>query len=256
MSSASPHLLFAPSPSTVRETGARRRPSMRRTATSLVLLGLVGACSWAGSQLVGTGNASVTAPTGPPLPLTARVVGASTLPGMVATHATAVAQTASEWATTVDSSRSPSQETARLRALGFAGGAAEQLHGLYPMAAEAISIAEQYRSATGARAELAYQYSRLEHSPGAKVATFSAGIPGARGVSVTAAGSTGLNVMFAVGRYYYLVGTGSPSSARNVPGRPQLTSAAGVLYLTVNGCVSRGDPRVASSGHRDVRLGR
>jgi len=175
---------------------------------------------------------------------------------MIATHPTAVARSASEWAATVDSSRSPSRETARLRALGFAGGATEQLHGLYPLTAEAISIAEQYRSPAGARAELAYQYSRLENSPGAKVATFPTGIPGARGVSVTAAGSTGLNVMFAVGRYYYLVGTGSPSSAHNVSGRPQLTRAAGVLYLTVNGCVSRGDPRRASSGQRGVRLGR
>ena len=255
MSSATSHLLFAP-PSTVREAGARRRPSMRRTAASVALLGLVGACSWAGAQLVGTGNASAAAPTGPPLPLTARVLGVSALPGMVATHPTAVARSASEWAATVDSSRSPSRETARLRTLGFAGGAVEQLHGLYPLAAEAISIAEQYRSAAGARAELAYQYSRLEASPGARVATFPTGIPGARGVSVTAAGSTGLNVMFAVGRYYYLVGTGSPSSARNVPGRPQVTRAAGGLYLTVNGCVSHTDRRHASSAPRRVRLGR
>ena len=256
MSAVTSHLLFAPSSSTVREAGAGPRPSMRRTTWSLALLGVVGVWCWAGSQLVGTGNATAAAPTGPPLALTARVLGASAIPGMVATHPTAVARSASEWATTVDSSRSASRETARLRALGFAGGAAEQLHGLYPLTAEAISIAEQYRSPAGARAELAYQYSRLEDSPGAKVATFPTGIPGARGVSVTAAGSTGLNVMFAVGRYYYLVGTGSPSSARNVSGRPQLTRAAGVLYLTVNGCVSRGDPRRASSGQRGVRLGR
>jgi hypothetical protein len=236
-------------------------------------LGLIGVCGFAASQLGDIGkasNATAAIPAGPPLSLTERVLAPSAIPGMVAMQQPTVVRSAAEWATTVEQSLSPARETARLRALGYVagvaeqlhsdvaeqrlggvaeqrlGGVAEQLHGRYPVMAEAISVVEHYRSPASARAELAYQYAHLNDSHSAKFVTFPVGIPYARGVSITGADKVGLNVMFADGPNYYVVGAGAPSNARNAPTRAQLISAAGFLYLSINGCVARADQPRAS----------
>jgi hypothetical protein len=237
---------LARSPRAPRQTGPDLGFAPRRlTAASLAAtLGLIGAGGFAVSQLGGGGKASPAAaavPARPPLRLTDRVLSAGAIPGMVAIQSPSVVRSASRWATTVEQSLSPARETARLRALGYVGGLAEQLHGRYPVMAEGISVVEQYRSPAGARAELAYQYARLKHSANSKFATFPVAIPGGHGVSVTSAGTVGLNVMFAAGPYYYVVGTGAPSDSRSTPSQAQLVAAAQVLDLTISGCVGRPD---------------
>ncbi len=50
---------------------------------------------------------------------------------------------------------------------------------------------------------------------------------------------TGVNVSFAVGSYYYLVGSGSPTGTHGAPGQVQMSQAAQSIYLTISGCTTR-----------------
>jgi hypothetical protein len=226
------------------EPGTHRGPgSMRSAATyAVAALGVIGVCGIAAWQLGTIGNASnptTTLAAGVPMSLTQRVLAPSEFSGMIVTPQPTVLRSASAWATNVEQSSSPARETARLQALGYVGGVDEQLHGRYPMTAAGVSVVEQFRSAAGAQAELAYRYKRLRNSHGVRVGTFPVAIPGAQGVSVTGGGTVGRNVMFAEGPYYYLVGVGAPSHARHLLSGPQLASAAGFLYLSLNGCVAQ-----------------
>ncbi len=237
-----PYPQLAPSLGASRKTGAPCRPSsVHVTAAALTAaLGLLAVGGYAAAQLGDTGTGNPAAAAMPrPLQLTDRVLTPSAFAGFVETQQPTVVRSPSAWATTFEASRSPARETGRLQALGYVGGVAEQLHGRYPLMAQAISVVEQYRSASSARAELAYQYSQLKNSHSAKAVTFPVGIPGGRGVSVTGAGYVGLNVMFTEGPYYYIVGTGSPANAHGVPTPTQLVGAAGTLYMSINGCVAQ-----------------
>ena len=79
-----------------------------------------------------------------PIPLAARVLPTSVFPHFITTSAPAVIHNARAWAGEVERSATPTREATRLLALGFIGGAREQMHGRFPLAAEAISIVEQY----------------------------------------------------------------------------------------------------------------
>jgi len=99
-------------------------------------------------------------------------------------------------------------------------------------AAEGLSIVEELGTAQSARAELAAQLPRQGARPGQHVRR--GGIPGAVGFSGSAPQSSGENVAFAKGRYYYhrrAAGwaTGTPSP----PTRAQLMAAARSLYQRV-----------------------
>jgi hypothetical protein len=156
----------------------------------------------------------------PPAPLSQRVLTPAELPGFSLLADAAIVRSPAEWAP---------RDAARLRSIGFLGGISVPLG--RPGAA-ATSTVEQFRTASGAGAELSHQV-----RPGAR--TFPVvGVPGARGFTV----STGREVMFTSGAYYYLL------SAKGVS-QGQLASAARSLYLTVNGCVTR-DPAPAGAAHR------
>jgi hypothetical protein len=175
------------------------------------------------------------------MPLTERVLTPSTLHGFAQTEQPPAIHGAAQWAAIAEQSPSVT-EAARLEKLGFVAGVQERLHGLLPLKAEAISTAEQFRTAGGARAELAAQYQQAVNDAsmtGAKVRVFAvAGIPGALAWTASGKHTSAVNVSFAVGSYYYLVGSGFPTGTHRAPGQTQLTQAAQSIYLTISGCVT------------------
>jgi hypothetical protein len=129
--------------------------------------------------------------------------------------------------------------TGRLDGVGFIAGLNEQLHGVYPLKAEAVSIIEHFHTASGAQAELAYRSRTLAPSHARKLQHFSvAGIPGAVGWGEHAGATTDTNVMFTSGSYYYLVGV--DGAGHGAPSRTNLVAAAQTLYLMTTGCVTMG----------------
>jgi hypothetical protein len=122
-------------------------------------------------------------------------------------------------------------ETARLQRLGFVTGVRERLAPASGQA-EAISIVVQLRSAQAARNNIATEV-RMAEAHGASAFAVP-GIPGARGFGGSNGGSTGYNVTFAIGPYYYLVGAGYPTGAPHPPTRDQLIVAAQRLYARVH----------------------
>ena len=90
---------------------------------------------------------------------------------------------------------------------------------------------DRFRASKSARAETAFA---ATPQPGTKQTTFTVpGIPGARGFDASSPQSSGHNIAFAVGSYYYLVGVGWPTTLRNPPSRGQLVAAAQRLYKRV-----------------------
>jgi hypothetical protein len=132
--------------------------------------------------------------------------------------------------------------TARLRGLGFVGGLNEQLHGVYPMQAQAVSIVERFGSAAAATAELNYRYdvatTRATRSGAVVRLGHVAGIPGAVAWSLRDHGTAAANVAFTSGPYFYLVGTASPSGASGTPGLKGIVVAAQSQYLQAGGCLA------------------
>jgi hypothetical protein len=125
------------------------------------------------------------------------------------------------------------KEVARLQRLGFIAAVSEKLAPANGSPAEALSVVEQFASHSAARNELATQVTQSE-ARGAKPFTVS-GIPGARGFGGTHGQNTGLNVAFAVGPYYYLVGAGWPTGSPGPPTRAEVVAAAEHLYRRLYG---------------------
>jgi hypothetical protein len=129
------------------------------------------------------------------------------------------------------------QEAARLRALGFVAGLSQHLMATNGSGHEGLLVVEQFGSAAEARAEAAAQY-KEQTAPmaGGHVTPLAlSGIPGVRAYKATSAQFGGYNVLFANGRYYYLVGAGWPGNDRHPPSRALVTSAAQHLYQRVRG---------------------
>lgn len=116
-------------------------------------------------------------------------------------------------------------ETARLKRLGFVAGATLALNSAK---GPGLSLVEQFRSPAGARSELKSQTLTFEVAPGFQ--KFPApGIPGALGFGF---GNGGVNVAFADGDYYYVVGEAVPSTAAN---QAVVIASAAKLYHRVHG---------------------
>ena len=198
----------------------------RISRTTVVVLALIVAVATLAVIAAGRLSAPTTAASAPaqPLPLTDRVLVPSNARGFIRT-----------------ASPSAVRPTGRLQRLGFIAGVNEQLHGVYPVKAEAVSIVEHFRSAEAARAELAYRYRTLTSGHARELERFSVeGIPGALGWGERAGATTDTNVMFTSGSYYYLVGTGVDGAEHGAPSRVNLIAAAQTLYLMNNGCVTMG----------------
>jgi hypothetical protein len=121
-------------------------------------------------------------------------------------------------------------EKAMLTRNGFRIGAREDLMNA---GTPGLSLVEQFRSPSAARAELGFEVSQSKNStqPGATYAPLKvSGIPGAVGFSLGGPNGGGINIAFTDGAYYYLVGqivTGATSIAN-------LTAAAQHLYHRVH----------------------
>ena len=160
------------------------------------------------------------------------------LTGFVASDLNAY-PTAGEWVTSPYDQQSPA-ETAAERAMltkeGFRGGVVESLSG--SSTNDGLSIVARFPSAAAARSALAYytadqQKPSVQASDGRYASFKVAGVPGAVGFSVGGAGG-GINIAFAQGDYYYLVGREGGSRA-DIDG---LKGAAVGLYRQVRGPVA------------------
>ncbi len=179
-----------------------------------------------------------------PLPLTQRVLPASALRGFIITQRLTTVRRAQTWAARVERSTTPAREAARLERLGFVAGVREQLHGRFPLAAEAVSVVERYRTLDGARAELAYQRAMAETGWADEHVTLLRGIaiPGAVGWIARGPHIAALNIMFRVGRDFYIVGSSAAPGTRGAPTAGQMIGAAQLENLIANGCVAKPAP--------------
>jgi hypothetical protein len=205
---------------------ASGRPAAVLAAAVAAAVAAVAVVSFNGSG-ASPAPAANPAPSMAALPLSQRVLASGTTSGFVR-----VAQP------------TPVSMTTRLQGIGFVSGLNEQLHGLFPLKAQAVSVVERFRSVAGAKAELNYQYKQAvqgARSSGSTVSTYRvAGIPGARGWTVRGHGITGINVAYTSGSFYYLVGSGSAPGTHGAPTPNNVAAAANLQYLLVNGCVARG----------------
>jgi hypothetical protein len=201
--------------------------SSRTMAVVLALTAVIAALAVIAVQRVAAPTASASAPaatTISPLPLSDRVLAPSTTQGFITTAPPATIR-----------------PTGRLERLGFIAGVNEQLHGVYPLKAQAVSVVEHFRTAGAAQAELAYRSRTLTSGHAPTPERFSvAGIPGAVGWGEHAGATTDTNIMFTSGSYYYLVGAGVDGAGHGAPARTNLIAAAQTLYLMTNGCVTMG----------------
>jgi hypothetical protein len=141
-----------------------------------------------------------------------------------------VSNTVHGWLTATETS--PDQlasETKRLTGLGFIAGAHKDLVG--PGGRDGVSIVEQFKTPDGARSELADSV-RVFKANAQGTKTFPVpGIPGAVGLAPT--GTPAVNVAFASGDYYYLVGAFVPKVS--VSSEATVSAAAKHLYQRVQG---------------------
>ncbi len=189
-----------------------------------------------------------------PLPLTQRVLPDSALHGFITTQRPTAVHSAQTWAARVERSTTPAREAARLERLGFVAGIREQLHGRFPLAAEAVSVVERYRTIAGARAELAYQRATAESGWADEHVTLLRGIaiPGAVGWIARSPHLAAVNIMFSVGREFYVVGSGAAPGTRGAPTAGQMIGAAQLENLIANGCVAKPAP-AAQHARQPVR---
>jgi len=125
------------------------------------------------------------------------------------------------------------KEVQRLKSLGFVRAVRERLITAGETGPEGLSIVVQFHSPNGARADVVREVTMGE-AHGAKPFPTPA-IPGAKGFGGVNGVTTGYNVAFAVGPYYYLVGVGYPSGIPNAPTRQDLINGAHRLYTRVRG---------------------
>jgi hypothetical protein len=118
-------------------------------------------------------------------------------------------------------------EVRRLKGLGFMSASSEHLAPLSTNA-EALSIVVRFHSPRSAAANVAHEAAKSEKQGAKRFAV--AGIPGAMGFGGNFGSTTGYNVAFAVGPYYYLAGVGYPTGTTGAPTREQLIGAARRLY--------------------------
>ena len=142
------------------------------------------------------------------------------------------------WATSVERAGTPTREAQRLRQIGFVSGVNEQLRGVYPMAADAVSTAEAVPLGGDASAELSYESTEAATGgPGEHVTVLHTGMPGAVGWVARSPQLTAINVMFSSGSYAYVIGSAAAPGTTGAPTQKQVIADAQLLNLMVNGCV-------------------
>jgi len=168
-----------------------------------------------------------------PLPLRERVLRTRELGGLVVPGRRQFVTSIDLW-----SMSSPYTQTANLRRAGFVRGLRE---GYGPIADNGIgagSFVAEFRSAAGARYEVASEIHAV-HPPAPTYVAFPvADIPRAHGYTLTAPGFVGYFVIFDDGRFQYQVSFGSSPWANHLHGpaiKAQTIAAAQSLYRRVHG---------------------
>ncbi|MGZ6693619.1 MAG: hypothetical protein ACXVHQ_40290 [Solirubrobacteraceae bacterium] len=128
-----------------------------------------------------------------------------------------------------------SQATAdvrRLRRAGFVAAITEHLRStVTPVDRDAISTVVQFRRVDSARAEVTHALA----GEGAHLTAFAApAIPGAKGLARSRGYGRSLDIAFANGRFFYLVGCAFDARSKRPPTRSQLIAAAQLLYRRVH----------------------
>jgi hypothetical protein len=176
------------------------------------------------------------APNAPPAlrGVAGRVLRSGDLPGLTPQGPSARGTTAAAWVAEEHlPAAEQAREVSRLQSLGFIAAVRERLAPSNAGPTEAISIVVRFRSARSARKDLAEE-TAAGTKRGAGAFAVPA-IPGARGFGGSSGGTTGYNVAFASGPYYYLVGAGYPTGAPGAPGSAAVILAAQHLYGRVHG---------------------
>jgi hypothetical protein len=185
----------------------------------------------------GGGNKTPTAATSAAAATTANIASTST--SSITSHVLtsngfkaaqpSVDHTVSAWlAHNLDPAVPLASETNRLTRLGFIAGATEHLTG--PDRRDGLSLVEQFKTPAGARLELANEFKTFKATVPGYDPFAVPGIPGAFGY---AADGPGLNIGFASGDYYYLVG--EFVSAVSASSKATIRAAANRLYRRVHG---------------------
>lgn len=187
--------------------------SVVRIVAGVMVVALVAAL------VVGVASAK---PTGPMLPLTARVLHAGEFLGLKPQNPVVLVRSPERWAT--HEPPGASFDAALLRKDSFAGGIFENLR-WQAQNTDGLSMVVQLGSPAAAR-----QYLTIYNGTGDTVPFPVSGIPGARGFGDRG----GINIVFADGDYAYLVGAGWDGSTQTVT-KAQLLSAAKLLYHRLHG---------------------
>ncbi len=201
---------------------------LRSSAPALLLAAsLLAGCGGSGTTASSTTSAAGAA--APPGGVRGRVLAAGELSGM-RPQPQLVGVDAPSWV--VAEAVAPSHrasEVARLRRLGFLAAVREPLVAENGSQAAGVSIVEQFRSASAARAELAVEYGQNAASGGRLTPFAVPGIPGGRGFDLSGQGGSGANVAFTKGPYLYVVGEAAEASSR-----ASVLAAAQHLYNRVS----------------------
>ena len=179
-----------------------------------------------------TSSAVTTAAASSPAPnpaITHRLLTSSEMPpGFSAQGQPNVFSTIAQWVQQVgSSSNSPQRETARLERIGFVAAASVNLSSSQGYG---ISLVEQFRSPVGPHAELANTLATVNGGPTGQVRFSVRTIPNSAGFG-SPGSNHGVNVAFADGDYYYVVGE-QPNAPAN---RAGVIASAQKLYDRVRG---------------------
>ena len=171
--------------------------------------------------LVATGEAS-TAASEPNLRV--GLLQPSELPDFASVFCPTVVDDAYRWAGRYTS-------TSSLRRDGFVAGLSEPLYSR-SLRAQALTSVAEFRSETGARAELEREVAAARHTPGSFNAFTVESVPGAYGFTLERGAMVEDDVLFSTGRYVYLAGV-TYRLGPNPIAKAQLVLAAAALYERV-----------------------
>lgn len=196
--------------------------------TSVMLTGCVGSDKTSTRATSAPATTTATTARTATSSITSRVLTTNELNGFSGAQPS-VDHTVSAWlAHTLNPAVPLTSETKRLTRLGFIAGATEHLTG--PDRRDGLSLVEQFKTPAGARLELANEFKTLK----ATVPGYDPfGVPGIPRAFGYAAEGPGLNIGFASGDYYYLVG--EFVSTVNASSKRTITAAANRLYRRVHG---------------------
>jgi hypothetical protein len=217
------------------DPGCRRLAQARALLTALLTAATSALPTACGATQGSARHGRQPRPTTSAVLLTQRLIGAAELPGMHAIQIPTVIRSAATWEQGVGLvGPQLERETAALTRLGFFAGVRQTLDGQGRSTVEITSVVERFRSAAGARANLA-RASRHPRGPGVqprlRVHPFRvAAIPGAVGESTAGPFSSSQSVAFVAGPFYYQVVAITPRAREQAPTRARLIAACTVAY--------------------------